>query len=102
DNDHQIELRTYKVVDLAGNSLVLVERVRRKEHKETITLVSLQYADGTLVKLPRNEEAFEWDLAEDGGLRELHQTFTESLGQDPQNWDAEYEEIGRASCRERV
>jgi hypothetical protein len=91
DNDHRIELRTYKVVDLAGNSLVLVERVRKQEHQVTATLVSLQYNYGTLVTLPRNEETVEWDLARDGSVRELRQTLTEFHGKDSQRWDAEYE-----------
>jgi len=91
DNDHRIELRTYKVLDLAGNSLVLVEEVRKLEQKITVDLVSIQDNGGTVVNLLRNEETFEWNFDKDAALRELHQTLTESNGKDSQRWDVEYE-----------
>src|SRR5581483_11845824 len=40
--DPILELRTYTVPDLAGNSLVLVEKVRRTEHSVSVHILSLQ------------------------------------------------------------
>jgi hypothetical protein len=90
-DDHRTELRTYQISDLAGNSLVLVMKVRKREHSETVSLVSVQYNGGTGITLSRNEETFEWDIDNDGRVERLHQTFSESDGEQSQKWNANYE-----------
>jgi hypothetical protein len=74
-DDRTLELRTYDVFDLAGNPLVLIEKVRKSGHSITVRVVSLQYGNGPLVSLPRNRQTFEWEVGRDGALRELIQRF---------------------------
>jgi Beta-propeller repeat len=89
--DRRAELRTYQVLDLAGNSLLLVVEIGRHEESETVRLVSVQYNGGAVLNLPRNEETFEWEFDRDGTLSELHQTINEFTGENSQQWDATYE-----------
>jgi len=88
--DARAEIRTYNVLDLAGNSLLLVEKVRKHEHEISARILSLQYNGGAIVKLPRNEEAFEWELSKDGTLRELHQEFRAGRGEEDPRVEAQF------------
>ncbi|MBI3604658.1 MAG: Ig-like domain repeat protein [Nitrospirae bacterium] len=74
------ESRTYRVTDLAGNSLVLVAEIRRDGHEIKAKIISLQYNNGPVQILPPNQENFEWEM-EAGSLKELEQKI--SLGQRP-------------------
>jgi len=92
-DDATVELRTYTVLDLAGNTLVLTEKVRKAGHSVTVRVVSLQYGSGPVLTLPRNQQSFEWETRRDGTLRELDQQLqvgTEKHGQEVSaHFDAE-------------
>src|SRR6266700_1228210 len=92
-DDVTVELRTYTILDLAGNTLVLTERVRKAEHSITVHIVSLQYGSGPVLTPPRNKQCFEWETGRGGNLRELVQQLqvgTEKHGQEVSaHFDAE-------------
>jgi cell wall-associated NlpC family hydrolase len=81
-DDMHKELRTYQVLDLAGNPVTLVEKVKRKGRLLRAKFISIQYGNGPVTTLPRNRESFDWTLAKDGTLRELDQEFRIAP-----NWD---------------
>jgi hypothetical protein len=54
EDDLKVQLRTYLVLDLAGNSLKLVERVKKQGRHISVRMVSLQYGQGPVITLPRN------------------------------------------------
>jgi hypothetical protein len=85
-----VEIRTYKVLDLAGNSVVLVEKVRKQEHRLRVEITSLQYNGGPVLTLARNEGVFEWELEKNGGLEELEQQFNVGPGREDPRVEAEF------------
>ena len=89
DDDRVAQLRTYRVLDLAGNTLTLVAKVRMNRHQLGVQVVSLQYGAGPLITLFRNSESFEWDV--DGGrLSELEQTFKAGAGEEAPRVEADF------------
>jgi len=94
DDEHnggKAELRTYKVVDLAGNSLLLVEKVKKKGQEIKVEVVSLQYNGGPLITPPKNTKNFEWATDKRGSIKELEQKMTVGTGKDKQEVEAKYE-----------
>lgn len=91
DDDSRSELRTYKVLDLAGNSLTLIAKVRKSRHNMSAKLVSLQYGEGAVISLPRNQEIFEWTTRDDGTLSELEQEFKAGPGEESQRVRANFD-----------
>lgn len=87
EDDVKLELRTYRILDLAGNPLVLVEKVKKSAHHLTVNIVSLQYGQGPVINLSRNRQSFEWVLERDEGLKKLKQKFV--VG--PQRVKAEFD-----------
>jgi hypothetical protein len=90
-DDFQVEIRNYSVFDLAGNSLSLVEKVRKQEHQIRVSIVSLQYNNSPVLTPAENQEVFEWELAKDGSLKELIQRLENGVGKDRQELDARFE-----------
>jgi hypothetical protein len=80
--DVKKELRTYRVLDLAGNTVTLIEKVKRSGQLLRAKFISIQYGGGPVTVLPKNRESFDWTLAKDGGLKELDQEFRIAP-----NWD---------------
>ena len=72
-DDRKGELRTYSVFDLAGNRLLLKEKVRKTKHSISVQIVSLEYNNDRVLTPARNKQRFEWRLEKDGSLRELEQ-----------------------------
>ncbi len=72
-DDVKKELRTYRVFDLTGNFVLLVEKVKRRDSLLRAKLVSIQYGQAPAITLPRNRESFDWTLAKDSSLKELDQ-----------------------------
>ncbi len=96
------ELRTYKVFDLAGNFLLLVERVKKEGHEIKAHIVSLQYNDGQVLALPRNSTNFEWALDENGRLKELEQKLVLGIGEQRQELEAKFDaEKNQTSIRRK-
>ncbi len=91
DEDETTELRTYKVLDLAGNFLLVVERVKKEGHEIKARVVSLQYNNGAVLTMPRNRKKFEWALEEDGTLKELEQKLMLRIGEQRQELEAEFD-----------
>lgn len=81
-DDVRKELRTYRILDLAGNPVTLVEKVKRRGYLLRAKFISIQYGNSAAVALPRNRESFDWDFARDGSLKELQQEFRIAP-----NWD---------------
>ncbi len=81
-NDVRQELRTYRVLDRAGNSIVLVEKVKGRGQLLRAKFVSIQYGQARAIVLPKNRESFDWDVTRDGKLKELEQEFRIAP-----NWD---------------
>jgi hypothetical protein len=65
--------RTYRVVDRAGNSLVLVSRVRRNASELRGRLLTLQYNAAPSVALPWNAYRFAWTLNRSRAIEQLVQ-----------------------------
>src|SRR3989475_6312277 len=61
-DEELLELRTYQVMDLAGNSLLLGEKVKRKDQKVQARIMSLQYHNGSGLSPPQNRETFEQEV----------------------------------------
>ncbi len=105
DDDHgRAELRTYKVIDLAGNSLLLVEKVKKNGHDRDgeghhdhdghdlkARIISLQYNSGPVLIPPQNKEEFEWAVNKDGTLKELEQKMEVGKGREDQEVEAKFE-----------
>ena len=91
EDKENAELRTYKVVDLAGNSLLLVEKVKREGHEIKVRIVSLQYQSGPVLTPPRNKKEFEWSGEKDGSIKELEQRMAVGKGQAKQAIEAKFE-----------
>ena len=90
-DDESVELRTYKVMDLAGNSLLVVEKVKRKGHKIEARILSLQYNNGPVLTPPKNKKRFEWKVGRDGSLKELEQKIKVGKGTDKQKVEAKFD-----------
>jgi hypothetical protein len=76
DAEHSAdELRTYEVRDVAGNLLILKEKVKRSDHSIAVQMLSLQYNGEPAITLPDNTQRFEWSFDRDGTLTKLEQQF---------------------------
>jgi hypothetical protein len=73
DDGGKAELRTYLISDLAGNTLTVIEKVKKEGHEIDAKMLSLQYNSGPVIKLGENEKQFEWKLNKDGTIKELDQ-----------------------------
>jgi len=73
DEKGTAELRTYNLVDQAGNSLVLLLKVKKEGHEVKAEVVSLQYNGAAVVTLTGNSAKFEWSAEKNGTLKELEQ-----------------------------
>jgi hypothetical protein len=91
DDDGKAELRTYRVTDKAGNSLTVVEKVKKAGHEIKAIIVSLQYGSGAVITPPKNKKDFEWALNKDGSLKELEQELEVGKGKDKQEVEAQFD-----------
>lgn len=91
DKNENVELRTYRVTDLAGNSLVLVEKVKIKGNEIKVKIVSLQYNNGQVITPDKNEKKFEFALNKDGTLKELNQKMQVGKEKPKQNVEAKFD-----------
>jgi hypothetical protein len=66
-------LRTYRVVDAAGNTLQVTISVRTRAHLLRAQIASLQYNAAAALTPPRNSARFQWQLTSAGQLKELQQ-----------------------------
>ena len=91
EKDEKAELRTYRITDAAGNTLVLVEKVKKAGHEIKIKVMSLQYNNGPVIIPPKNRKSFEWSTEKDGTLKELEQEMEVGKGKDRQEVEAKYD-----------
>jgi hypothetical protein len=91
EDQENAELRTYKVIDVAGNALLLVEKVKREGHEIKVRIVRLQYQSGPVLTPPRNKKEFEWAGEKDGPIKELEQRMAVRKGQARQEVEAKFE-----------
>jgi hypothetical protein len=91
DDEARRELRTYQVLDLAGNSLRLTAKVRKSHSHLAITVVSLQYGQGSVINVSRNLQSFEWNVRHDGNLKKLEQDFKAGPGEEAQRVEADFD-----------
>lgn len=85
------ELRTYRIVDAADNTVLVVVRVKRRGHSMQARLVELRYNDGTTVPLVRNRLRFEWTADRAGALRGLQQDLEIGRGRDRREISADFD-----------
>jgi hypothetical protein len=57
------ELRSYRIEDLAGNSLVLVAKIKTQGGELASRIMSLQYAQGAASAMEDNQSKFTWSMA---------------------------------------
>jgi hypothetical protein len=94
--DGQTERRTYRVADLAGNTLTIVLKVERAGKQLEAKIISWAYQAGpgggnSLVTAPRNQLNFDWATNRDGSLKKLNQTIALNSGKDRQQVVAGYD-----------
>ncbi|MGI0045795.1 MAG: 6-bladed beta-propeller [Nitrosotalea sp.] len=78
-NDHHCDgltaqLRTFDIVDSAGNSLVLTEKVVITNGEIDVHVISLKYNQGPILPAPINLKHFTWSQDGKGNIQELDQT----------------------------
>ena len=88
------ELRTYRLVDAAGNALVVVAEVRRHGQSLTLVLVSLRYGEGAAMPVPDNSARFEWSADREGALKTLEQKVSVGKGKEKQDVSAQFDVRG--------
>lgn len=79
------------VRDLAGNSLTLVEKVKKEEREIKARILSLKYGNGPVLVPPKNKKKFEWKLSKDRTLKELEQKMRVGKGQEKETVRAEFD-----------
>ena len=84
------ELRTYQVLDLAGNSLIFVLQVSKTHLQIQSEVISLRYETGAVIAVPKNSESFEWDLDGDK-VAALKQEFSAGSGKDAHRVEADFD-----------
>jgi hypothetical protein len=87
------ELRTYAISDLAGNTTVLIVKVRRPVPDESqirARLVSIQYGKSPPTTFGDNLEVFDWTVARDQSLATLDELIRLGLGPSRQVIEAHY------------
>lgn len=92
------ELRTYRIADAAGNTVTLVERVKRHDHSVQVQVVSFQQTVGCPTDCRRNApvapvatKSFEWALNADGSIAELTQRMNVGQGAERRRVVARYD-----------
>jgi pectin methylesterase-like acyl-CoA thioesterase len=87
------ENRTYRVADLAGNSLTIVLQVGGDAGALQAKITSWNYQNGPAnmaSDAQRNQFNFDWKTKQDGSLKELDQLLSLNSGQDRQAVEADY------------
>ena len=74
DRNHRVEIRTFDLVDVAGNTLQLVHSVGLMKNDAVAGIQTLQYNGGAVTRPPYNVMFFDWKLKQNA-LDELHQEF---------------------------
>jgi hypothetical protein len=91
-----MERRTYRVTDLAGNTLTIVLKVNRDGRELHARIISWAYQNGpassnpAFADTPRNRFDFEWQINRDGSLKKLEQSVEINSGRDRQKVEADY------------
>jgi hypothetical protein len=85
------ELRTYKISDLAGNTLLLTVKVAKDESHVGWHILSLQYKSNPALVPTENHAGVEWVLSRDGALETLDQDMRIGRGRDSQDVDAVFD-----------
>ena len=87
-----IERRTYRISDLAGNALTLVEDVKRAGHEVKGEIRTLQYNDASALTASDNRLQFEYAVdKKTNALKELEQKMRVGKGRDRQEMHAKFE-----------
>lgn len=84
------EIRTYHVVDLAGNTLDVVVEVKRTGAQLRATITSLSYNGAPAVAPVDNTMKYEWSAPKGAPLDELHQLMETGRGDSRQEVAAEW------------
>ena len=94
-----MERRTYRVVDLAGNSLTIVLKVKRVERELKVRIISWSYQNGPAngnaesSDAPYNRFDLDWKTNGDGSLKELEQFLRINSGPDQHEVEADYNSV---------
>ncbi|HEV2902727.1 MAG TPA: hypothetical protein VGW30_05645, partial [Gaiellaceae bacterium] len=75
NRNHRVEIRTYDLVDAAGNTLQLVHSTGLMKNDAVAGIQTLQYNGGAVTRPPYNVMFFDWKAKKNGTLDELEQEF---------------------------
>ena len=81
------ELRTYQVTDPSGNSIILVEKVKKAGDEIDVHMISVQYNNRKVINFEENDKHFEWAVDKKGAITELEQHMT--IGHDIKRQDVD-------------
>jgi hypothetical protein len=84
------EQRTYRVIDVADNTLTLVLEVKGDANELKAEVVSLQYNSGPILSAPENKLLYDWKTNQNGSIRTLGQQLKIGSGSTAQQVDAEF------------
>ncbi len=87
DDPNNAQLCTATITDLAGNKLVLLEKLKElkgddddRQHELKAHIISTRYNNDSAVTAPNNQQDFQWSLAKDGSLKSFDQTMVVRQG----------------------
>ena len=75
NRNHRVEIRTYDLVDAAGNTLRLVHSTGLMKNDAVAGIQTLQYNGGAVTRPPYNVMFFDWKAKKNGSLDQLEQEF---------------------------
>jgi len=84
------EQRTYRVIDMADNTLTLVLEVKGDANELKAEVVSLQYNSGPILSAPENKLLYDWKTNQNGSIRTLGQQLKIGSGSTAQQVDAQF------------
>jgi pectin methylesterase-like acyl-CoA thioesterase len=90
DDDGRMERRTYRVMDLAGNTLTIVLKVKHDGSELHARIISWNYQDAQPADAPRNRFDLDWNTNRDESLKKLEQLLSIYSGRNRQEVDADY------------
>jgi len=84
---------TYRVSDLAGNTLTILLKIGEDAHSLSVKVVSWNYQNAPATEAPKNNFSFDWKTNGDGSLKTLDQVLNINSGPDGQKVEAAYDSV---------
>jgi len=96
-DDPNAQLCNYTITDLAGNKLVLIEKLKQQTGDDDqgrelkVRVISTQYNNGSAVTAPFNQQDFQWSLNKNGSLKSFDQTIVVGQSKNRHQVDAKFD-----------